>query len=310
MATGRAFMDIILHLGAHRTGTTALHSYLRGNRAALARLKLALWDPEVLHRGLAAGMMGPPGPSNPAQKARIARSVGRIGVRLAQMERDGIDRLLICDPAMIGSLQENLVQSRLYPALLPRLARFGDVLGPRCSRVVLVIRSYDDYWASAIAEAVPMGLPMPDDARLERLVTQPRRWHRVAAEIATVFPRAECLVCPYETIDGRLDLLLAETLGEPFPLFPGAAQRLHKRPSRDMLHQVMADRRIPLAAAGSGTTPWQPFQPWHIEVLQAQYAEDLDWLARGGDGRVQLMAGAAPQGGRDDRPGKQAAGMG
>ena len=302
-------MDIILHLGAHRTGTTALHSYLRGNRAALARLKLALWDPEVLHRGLAAGMMAPPGTANLAQQARIARSVGRIGVRLAQLDRDGIDRLLIADPALIGSLQENLMQSRLYPGLLPRLARFGDVLGPRCSRVVLVIRSYDDYWASAIAETLPLGLPLPDEARLERLVTQPRRWRRVAEEIASVFPRAECLICPYETIDGRLDLMLAETLSEPFPLLPGSAQRLHKRPSRDMLRQVLRDRRISPAAIEGGPLPWQPFQPWHIEILQAQYAEDLDWLARGGDGRVQLMAAAMPQGGCDDRPGPRVAGM-
>lgn len=307
-------MDIILHLGAHRTGTTALHSYLRGNRAALARLKLALWDPEVLHRGLAAGMMAPPGPPNPAQLARIGRSAGRIGVRLAQLDRDGVDRLLISDPAMIGSLRENLDQTRLYPALLPRLARFGDVLGPRCSRVVLVIRSYDDYWASAIAEALPMGLPLPDAARLERLVTQPRRWQRVAEEIASVFPRAEILVCPYEVLAGRLDLLLAETLGEPFPLLPGSAHRLHKRPSRDMLREVLRDRRIPQAAIEGGTAPWQPFQPWHIEILRAQYAEDLEWLARGGDGRVQLMAAAMPpetSGAekRDGRAGSRVAGM-
>lgn len=300
-------MDIILHLGAHRTGTTALHSYLRGNRAALARLKLALWDPDVLHRGLAAGMMGPVAAPNPALAARVLRSVGRIAVRLAQLDRDGVDRLLITDPAMIGSLRENLDRSQLYPDLMPRLSRFGDVLGPRCSRVVLVIRSYDDYWASAMAETLPMGLPLPDEARLERLVTQPRRWRRLATEIATTFPRAEILVCPYEVLAGRLDLLLAETLGEPFPLLPGAVQRLHKRPSRDMLRQVLRDCRIPLGAIDAGPTPWQPFQPWHIEILRAQYAGDLDWLARGGDGRVQLMAAA--QGSSDDETGR-AAGMG
>lgn len=300
-------MDIILHLGAHRTGTTALHSYLRGNRAALARLKLALWDPEVLHRGLAAGMMGPVVPPNPALAARALRSVGRIGMRLAQLDRDGVDRLLIADPAMIGSLRENLAHSQLYPELVPRLARFGNVLGPRCSRVVLVIRSYDEYWASAIAETLPMGLPLPDEGRLERLVTQPRRWRRLASELATVFPRAEILVCPYEVLAGQLDLLLAETLGEPFPLLPGAAQRLHKRPSRDMLRQVLRDRRIPPAAIDGGPAPWQPFQPWHIEILQAQYAEDVDWLVRGGDGRVHLMA-AAQVGSNDGI--KRAASMG
>lgn len=286
-------MDIILHLGAHRTGTVAFHSYLRANRAELARLRVAVWEPEMLRAGLGAGLTGPVLPPNPALQVRVQRSLGRIGIELARLDRRGLDRLLVTEPGLIGNLHENLAAGALYPQLLPRLARLSGTLGPRCSRVVLGVRSYDSYWASALAQAVPSGFPVPTPDKLAQLVAQPRRWRHLIAEIATAFPRAECLILPYEALAGQLDLQLAMALGEPVPALAGARLRLHLRPTRAMLREALADRRENPGLIAAGEGPWQMFDPVQVAALQGFYAADLAWLRQGADGLARVMDGGS-----------------
>ena len=289
-------MDIILHLGAHRTGMGAFHAFLRGNRGALAELKLALWEPGGLRSGLGAGLTRPLEPPNPAVQARVRRSLGRIGMEVARLEQRGVDRLLFCEPGLIGDLRDTLAAQLLYPQLLPRLARLSGTIAPRCSRVVLVIRSYDAFWASALAQALPGGMPFPGAAMLAQLVAQPRRWRHLIVELASVFPRAECLILPHEALAGQLDLQLAMALAEPVPPLCGGRQRLHPRPTRAMLRQVLHDRRENRDLIPDGPDPWQMFDPDQVAAMQAHYAGDLDWLHQGADGLARVMADSGTEG--------------
>ena len=45
-------MDIILHIGAHRTGTTSFQNYMRGFSNELVSLELAFWGPDMTRKGL------------------------------------------------------------------------------------------------------------------------------------------------------------------------------------------------------------------------------------------------------------------
>ncbi len=45
-------MDIVLHVGSHRTGSTSFQHYLRSNRAHLMAQGTALWEPNMLRKGL------------------------------------------------------------------------------------------------------------------------------------------------------------------------------------------------------------------------------------------------------------------
>ena len=302
-------MDVILHLGAHRTGTTTFQAYLRRNRRALADLRIAVWEPDLLRNGFTTGLTGPDRPATPAQMRRAERSVGLIRLETERLRRAGADRLLVSEENMIGSVRDNLARTALYPEVIPRLARFSPAFAARCSRVVIGIRSYDRFWASALAYALPNGVRLPDRARLDRLVTQPRRWKQVITDIAATFPGAECMVVPFEAVAGQPEVQLAAMLGEPVPRLADARRWLHPSPSRDMLRQVLRDRgerdaaqRIP-----GGGGPWQPFAPEHVAAMQAQYAGDLDWLRAGADGCATLMTETGTDAGQNlpPRPGNK-----
>lgn len=287
-------MDIILHVGVHRTGTTTFQSYLRRNREALFDLRLAVWEPEQLRGGLANGMFGQGGPLTPDKMRKAGRAAGLIRLEIRRLERLGVDRLLVSEENMIGSVRDNLHRLSLYSQASPRLARFAEVFGPHCSRIAISIRSYENYWSSALAYAVPGGLRWPDAELLDRLVAQPRRWRHVIEEVTTLLPAAECVVLPFEVLAGQPQAQLSAALGEPVPPLADARQWLHRSPNRDMLRQVLKDRGQRALARALGEKPerWQPFGPDQVVVLQAHYAEDLDWLRAGADGRAVVLADA------------------
>ena len=283
-------MDILLHIGAHRTGTASLQAYLAQNRVPLAALGLAVWGPEQLRGGMGCGLLVPVGQIAPGAVRRAARATGLLRLGAGRAELAGADRLIVSDPNLIGGVRDNLARLRLYPHAGLRLARFAPAFGGRCSRVALTIRAYDSYWASALALAVAHGAAPPDEARLDRLVTQPRRWRQVVADVAQVFPAAELVVWPFEALAGRPDWQLRAITGEPIPAQPQRPVRLNPAPGRDHLRRILQDRGGAAAqdAVAPGDGPWQPFGRHHVEVLRAQYAEDLAWLRNGADGLAIL----------------------
>ena len=84
-------MDIILHLGAHRTGTTTFQALLRRNRERLGQLAIAVLEPERMRGGLANGLIGPPGPMTPEMLRRVKRSTGLIKIELARLRIPSVE---------------------------------------------------------------------------------------------------------------------------------------------------------------------------------------------------------------------------
>lgn len=139
-------MDVILHLGAHRTATTAFQTALRLQARGLALQGMAVWTPHVTRAGLFAGILPGPGLSAPARQLDRAR--GRIAVALARAEQAGMTRVLITDENILGTPRGNIKARALYPAAGFRVARHGHALGPQLRHVHLTLRPLDSYWAS------------------------------------------------------------------------------------------------------------------------------------------------------------------
>ena len=146
------FMDVILHVGAHRTGTTTLQSYLRQHRGALETAGVEVWDPRRTRRGLFHGLR--PGDAVPQGDRARRRALGRIKVNLEEAANRGVQTLVISDENLIGSVRENLRTRRLYPAIGERLARLYEALEGSLNAVVISTRSQDRYWPSACAYGV------------------------------------------------------------------------------------------------------------------------------------------------------------
>ena len=63
-------MDVILHLGAHRTGSTTFQSYMRRSHSELSSSKVGYWGPQRTRQGLFAGIVPSPSGRFPTRDRR------------------------------------------------------------------------------------------------------------------------------------------------------------------------------------------------------------------------------------------------
>lgn len=292
-----AMVELILHLGAHRTGTTSLQTYLARHRPALAAAGVELWLPDRLRGGLAAGIIHRPADATPDMDARAARSRGLMAVELDRLAGAGRRAVLMTEENLIGSVRTNLREALLYPDLADRLARLGRPFMARVGRVALAVRGYDGFWASSLAFAAVQGFRAPDAALVDRLAAQPRRWRDIVDELADLFPRAEIAVWPAERLMPDPGAQLALLTGGITITGPaGPARRHNASPPAGALAAMLAARGAHAAAAliGTGSGPWQPFGPDARAAMAREYRADLASVAGRAADRIRLLAPFEP----------------
>lgn len=282
-------MDIILHLGAHRTGSTSFQHYLRANRAPLAAQGTTIWEPQMLRKGVFDGLFAAPRLRNGRDLQR--RAMGRVRLHAAQARRAGAKRLLVTEENMIGTPRACLRAGVLYPAIGERMARLDAAFEGRITRVIMTVRAQDLWWSSIAAFGVSHGHALPNAACLSALAQGPRTWRDVITDLACALPQAQIKVLPFEQFAGQADKMLAQATGGPAP--KGHAQSwLNRSPDVAMLRAKMNENGVP-----TGMLPahlalcegrWNPFTPEQASSLREAYADDMMWLAAGADGLVTL----------------------
>ena len=287
----RAGMDVILHVGAHRTGSTSFQRYMRDNHVALARAKIGFWGPKRTRGGLLSGLADVP--HSPADRKAAQRAVGRVQVNLARARKDGLRQLVVSDENLLGLMRRNLTRQSLYRYAGDRMARFGYAFGDSVKTVSLQIRSLDDYWESVISYAVAMGDPVPDADKLDRLVTQPRGWRHVVTDMACAFPDAAIVVTPFERMAGQANRLLETMTGVADLPRRGGNMWVNQRPNLADLRAQIAQREE-RATLPAGEGPWRPFDSEQRAALREAYADDLFWLRAGADGLASIREGTSP----------------
>jgi hypothetical protein len=276
-------MNVFLHIGAHRCATTSFQEYLRQNVDDLDRLNIGFWGPRRTRTGLFNGIL--PGPAVSTGRDPQRRAVGRVQMNLTQSMGLGLDHLLVTDENMMGTMRENLRTGSLYGGVGERMARFAQAFDGHVSDVMVNLRSLESYWASALGYGVARGYRMPGAKMLEHLAGHRRSWRDVLTDVACAVPGARIWALPFETYGGRPEAQLAAMVGQKMPR-AHARIRLNATPQlgalRGQLQSAIADR-LP-----KGEGRWQPFDEAQVATLRETYADDLMWLAAGGDGLVQL----------------------
>ena len=230
-------MDVILHLGAHRTGTTSFQHYMRAHAERLQGQGIGFWGPWRTRNGLLHGITDRPEPGAGTPPVK-----GRVQMNLAVTARRGVATLVVSDENLIGTPRGNLRARALYPEIGERMARVQAAFGP-VRRIVLQIRSPDAWWASAIAFLIPRGAALPDPDLLVALAKSQRGWRHVIMDLACACPEAEIVVTPFERFAARPDLLLKRMTGALFLPRPAPDAFWYNRaPDRDALRSVLADR--------------------------------------------------------------------
>ncbi|NCQ25028.1 MAG: hypothetical protein COW54_07465 [Rhodobacteraceae bacterium CG17_big_fil_post_rev_8_21_14_2_50_63_15] len=285
-------MEIILHLGAHRTASTSFQRYMQINAGALTARGIGYWGPDVTRDGLLSGVI----PVNRWRTAttQLNRARGRIALRVHGAKAEGLNRLIVSDENMIGSPRGNLRDGRLYAAIGERMARFAYAFEDGIGRVFLSVRSQDTFWASALAYSVARGhrIPRPED--LDRLVTVNRNWREVLTDLACALPGVEILVMPHEIFAGLPEERLRLMTGLKSPPTKAARDWLNRSPDLDTLHRAVTARGGDGTRLPEGQGRWQPFDCYQRQALQEAYADDLSWLRAGADGLARLTEETGP----------------
>ncbi|MDW4499565.1 hypothetical protein R5H30_16345 [Sulfitobacter sp. D35] len=293
-------MKVILHVGAHRTGTATLQDYMRTNAGALAEMGVGFWGPERRRAGLFARLDQKPGWRGLCRDPR-RRAEGRIRLHLAEAERRGIRTLVISDAAMLGSLRSNFRARSLYPAAGERMARLARAFDGRLSTILLCVRSLELYWASAAGRVVMQGMAPPSAFRLRQIAARRRGWRDVVTDLACAAPGVRILVMPFERVAGRPQALLQHATGLDMP-GEGSDIWLNRAPTAAELGEVSggsALRDAGLVEAGDGRVT----VPASLRSdLRRRYAEDMSWLRSGAEGLAVLTEDLARSDAGTDTP--------
>lgn len=189
--------EVVLHLGAHRTGTTSLQSYLRANRELLRGRGVACYTPRELRRG-------------------------------TDIEFDGVACCIVSEENLIGSMRNNMARCTLYSDVGGRLRRHAQLLA-QTSTVVLSIRDLADWWRSAILFTLysarqPITVPSPAD--MARIAARSRGWMQVVEDIHAAVPHARLVVRDFDWRTRDPEKFLTRATG--WHLFAGTETKLDK----------------------------------------------------------------------------------
>lgn len=234
-----------------------------------------------------AGLIRDPNRLMPKDIDLGRRSIGRIKIELARAENNKMERVVISEENMIGTMMNNFARARLYGQAGQRLSRFAPAFDGHKLRLGIAIRSYETYWSSAMAFRIKNGNDLPDADTLDRLTTQPRRWRHVIEDAARAFPEADISVWSFEAWSSQPDQQLRSLTGR---ILPSDARA---RKSTNNASLTAAEIGAVLRSRGQTTDAdrlerqigrFQPFSPAQVHKLRQDYANDIDWLIQGGDG--------------------------
>lgn len=287
-------MDIILHVGAHRTGTTSFQDYMYRKAPELESCKIRFWGPKETRNGLFSFLQTGPDASEKSQ----GNAVFRIQTALRDVEKKGIEKLFISDENMLGTVRQNINAERLYPNAVNRLQRVVSAIDCGISKVLISTRSLDTYWCSSFAYGVSRGVDLPSLQRVNAIACTQRSWRDVISDVAMAVPGADVRVLSFEAYRGRPD---AYAMQGAEVVAPFDDQRQHLNGSADLpaLRRYLQAQGKSSAALPFGMGRWNPFSNEQLAALRETYADDMMWLAAGADGKAKEI-----KDGSFDRAGK------
>ena len=285
-------IEITLHLGAHRTATTALQILLDGMQATLSEDGVAI--------------LTPPRPGKRENKSvrdvlRSSRSAAASGVRFIARRgqrravRKDLDALLL--DAVGGRTPVRAVISEemllgpafgrkgrgLYPMAERYLGSFAAILPGHVTDIHLTVRSYASFLVSvySMRAVYAGGLPPFDDLR-EKLLAMERGWPEVVEEIVSILPGIPIHVSQFETseVAGRAELILG------CPLVPGLATGsvANMAPTTEAIEEAVSLGKKPddpdgLIQRHAGGQRFDPLSDAEKATLADRYRADIDRLS-------------------------------
>ena len=207
-------MRIHLHLGVHKTATTALQSQLAGAAASM--------------RAAGIGYLPLPMLRSRFTHALAQMAPGQLSDDRALQEfffgdqvPSEVRGILISDENLLGSCGPLLRTGRLYPTMHQKLAHLRAVLEGHELQVFVSIRSFDRFLASAYCEGLLAIKEFVPFAKFRALLgsAQPASWLSLLDTVSQALSPVSTHVWRYEDLDGHVDEVL-QRLAFDLPIEP------------------------------------------------------------------------------------------
>ncbi len=289
-------MRLILHLGAHRTGTTVLARCLFRGREALLREHISQAPINVLRLGPDGRPPAPlrallrlPGPRTGELEAMLR---ARIGDCIELAREEGAETLLITEENILGNMRRNIGDKELYADLKGRLEVFARALPSPPRRIGIGLRDYAGYWLSAYVYVL-RSHPLPLFQEIVDAIAGFRRgWVDVVTEVAAAFPESEILLWRHSQLEDAMSEIGAALVGrksaDGLPHIPNRVNGAGAGSDCDLIHRLRQEQPDlsgkpleaalkPLRATRSGPSP--AFTAAQVAAMTDRYAQDLARLA-------------------------------
>ena len=279
-------MEIVLHLGAHKTASTYIQQTLSANAELIASHDIGLVLPKA-YRDRAAEMATPRRLFH--RGASHAASAFKSFVDEAQAA--GQSRLTISEENLLGTLDSVLFGSGFYDRAGASLRKIVNGATDRPVKALISVRSYADYFASAWAQALRNGPYVPFDEGLKtRLMSLEANWAVLVEDIADALPRgSELVIWQYEHLKFVEDQIFRNLVGKAFSeRFISLDIRPLAGPSQkaiDTLDEMNAEGTVPDAdkieetmkflRKSKGFRAFDPWTPAERATLSNRYEKDI-----------------------------------
>lgn len=175
---------IILHLGAHRTASTHVQGVLGKNVALLAKERIVA----PCQDDVKSALTKPLGARMPSAHVGFA----------ALLKGAAPETVVISDENLLGFLNSIFSHGKFYPDTASRLAGLRQMLPIDPAKIVVAIRPYDGFFASAYGRWLAPGrMVLPREAVAEIALNCARGWRDVLEDIAAAFPLSKLVISEY-----------------------------------------------------------------------------------------------------------------
>ena len=288
-------MDIILHVGVHKTASTYIQRRVSANCDLLAAHGVTFVSPATYRPALAKAW----------SRTRLFSNVPRIRQRrqarlfadmLQEAENAGHRRFILSEENIVGPLDPVLTGTWFFDQAAGRVEALLRCLPTAPKQVLIAIRSYAGFFPSAYAEALKMKgfVPFDDDLK-QRYLTLDRGWPELISEIAEVLPPETRLSAwQHEAFPGIEQQIMEQLVGHaPAQQLEPLIKRQQEGPTdraMNHLHSLAArgkslncQRIRQVMRATSKSDGLAGFDPWTDDehrILAHRYKHDLGRISQ------------------------------
>jgi len=275
---------IVLHIGAHRTGTGNFQEFLYKNTDVLYKMNISARYPGRDFDGDGNLKLKLPHAEEIRANGVSENHVEKARRQLLKGPTEG--ELIISEENLLGRMLP-IFNGKFYNRLVPRMGILTQALGRAPDQVVMVVRNYGDFFVSCYAQMAQVRV-LPDwDTCFERLMRDGRTWVDVAGAVQKGLNPTRVTVVPYASRGTNTELLARMTktkvdgLEEPprgtnVSATTEAIAELQKRLSAKedltwpQVHQIKDDHSV-----ANGGTAFSPLTPAQKSSFTRRYNADL-----------------------------------